>query len=126
MPQQIMVIDDVGGIRYLLRDCLTVAGYGVHLAANGQQGLALFQTQPADLVITDIYMPEGDGLEVIRALRKTHPKLPIIAISGDGRLPNQMMLPVAKALGANLVLAKPFRMRDLVASVKQLLPPPAG
>ena len=126
MPQQILVIDDVGGIRQLLRDGLNAAGYGVFMAANGQQGLALFQTQPSDLVITDIFMPEGDGLEVIRSLRKTYPTLPIIAISGDGRLPNQMMLPVAKALGANQVLAKPFRMRDLVASVKQLLPPPAG
>ena len=125
MPQQIMVIDDVGGIRQLLCDGLNAAGYGVCMAANGQQGLALFLMQPTDLVITDIFMPEGDGLEVIRSLRKTHPTLPIIAISGDGRLPHQMMLPVAKALGANLVLTKPFRMRDLITSVKQLLTPPA-
>jgi DNA-binding response OmpR family regulator len=126
MTQHIMVIDDVSGIRLLLRDCLKAAGYGVCLAANGQEGLQLFHAQPADLVITDIFMPERDGLEVIRELRQRHPTLPIIAISGEARVPTQTMLPVAKALGANQVMVKPFRMRDLIANVKALLPPLAA
>ena len=122
MTQQIMVIDDASGVRLLLRDALKAAGYDVCLAADGKQALRLFHVQPTALVITDIFMPESDGIEVIRELRRLHPELPIIAISGQAEMPSHRMLTVAKALGANVALAKPFRMRELVEAVKTLLP----
>ena len=126
MTQQIMVIDDASGVRLLLRDALKAAGYEVCLAADGRQALQLFQMQPSALVITDIFMPESDGIEVIRELRRSHPELPIIAISGQAEMPSQRMLTVAKALGANVTLVKPFRMRELVAAVRSLLPAAAA
>ncbi|MGC1955137.1 MAG: response regulator [Gammaproteobacteria bacterium] len=93
-------------------------------AGNGKEALALIQKHPFDLVITDILMPEKEGLEMIRELRRTHPKIRIIAISGGGRLVGTDMLQCARWLGAHQTLEKPFHPHILVNTVRALLTTP--
>ena len=78
----ILLIENDAALRAVLREGLLVAGYSVQEATNGRLGVNAFRKTPTDLVITDLYMPERDGLEVIEALRRTHPHVPILAISG--------------------------------------------
>jgi len=93
---------------------------------NGKEALALIRKQPFDLVITDILMPEKDGLETIRELRKTHHRIQIIAISGGGRLVGTDMLQCARWLGAHQTLEKPFDPQILVNMVRALLTTPSN
>lgn len=81
---RLLLIEDDEGVRTVLRRMLEQAGHTVIEAHNGKEGLGLFQRASADLVITDIVMPEKEGLEVVKALRDTHPPVKIIAISGAG------------------------------------------
>jgi YesN/AraC family two-component response regulator len=78
----IFLIEHDEAVREVLRIGLMAAGYSVREAVNGRQGINSFRKAPADLVITDIYMPDRDGLDVIEALRRTHPTVKILAISG--------------------------------------------
>jgi CheY-like chemotaxis protein/two-component sensor histidine kinase len=116
-PGSILVVDDDPGIRQLLHQLLGRAGYTVAIAENGRQAIEQVKAQPVDLVITDLYMPEREGLETIRELVAARPGLPIIAISGEGR----DLLPVAKLLGAHATVAKPFRAEDLLRAVRETL-----
>ena len=77
--------------------------------------------QPADLVITDLIMPEQEGLETISTLRKEFPMVKIVAISGGGRIGPEAYLPAARELGANLVFSKPFDVKEFVAAIRGLL-----
>ena len=90
-------------------------------AADGRQALRAVLSRGCDLVITDINMPEMDGIEVIMALSERRPGLPIIAISGGGRLPKDLLLTSADMLGAVTTLAKPFDIPDLIAAVERAL-----
>jgi len=126
VKQQILLTDDEELIRVLLSDFLEQAGYAVSMATNGKQAVELFEQNRFDLVIVDIFMPESDGLEVIRTLRAREPQLPIIAISGGGCMMSQSILNVAKALGAGCILSKPFEMQMLLDTVHDLLPPAGG
>lgn len=117
----ILVIDDDAGVREALRVALESQGHGVIEAADGSEGLRLFQRHPVQLVITDIVMPEREGLETIRELRRSHPDIRIIAMSGDRRLFGREYLPAAKAFGANRVIAKPFGLGELLGHVRELL-----
>ncbi len=118
---RILVIDDEFGIRRLLCVALEGMGYAVSEASNGREGLAVFAKHPTDLVITDLVMPEKEGIETIRSLRRTHPHLKIIAISGGNRAQAGDNLKMAKNLGANEVLAKPFKIDELAKVVERLL-----
>jgi len=114
----ILVIDDEPQMRRMIARVLNGAGHTVRQAADGNEGMALFrQAQPA-LVITDIVMPDAEGIETIRELRKAAPTLPILAISG-GSTP--LYLDAAGKLGASAVLAKPFSNEDLLTTVEALL-----
>ena len=114
----ILVIDDEAQMRRLLARILNGAGHTVHQAKNGEEGLRLFhQVHPA-LVITDIVMPDMEGIELIRKLHEEAPTLPILAISG-GRHP--LYLRAATGLGATAALAKPFGRDELLAMVGRLL-----
>ena len=117
----ILVIDDDAGNRKLLRGALENQGHGVIEAANGREGLWLFHRHPVQLVITGIVMPEREGLETIRELRQSHPDIRIIAMSGHRRLFGRDYLPAAKAFGANRVVAKPFKLREMLGHVQELL-----
>ena len=82
----ILIIDDDDQIRRVLRKTLERDGYDVADAPNGKEGIRLYRENPADLVITDIIMPEKEGIETIRELRRDFPEVKIIAISGGGRI----------------------------------------
>ena len=86
LQQRILLVDDDEAVRSVLRRSLVKAGYEVHEAGEGGAALKLLASAPADLIITDLVMPEMEGIEFIMALRKTHPKLPVIAMSGGGKV----------------------------------------
>ena len=119
---RILLIEDDDAVRTTLRLILEHVGHTVIEARDGTEGLALFQHATADLVITDIVMPETEGFEVLRELRSTHPPVKIIAISGAGRDSGADYLQMAKHLGASTVLAKPFSADVLIAAINELLP----
>lgn len=114
----ILIIDDDRQMRRLLRRILTGAGHTVHEAENGRAGVELFERQPAALVITDIVMPDMEGIETIVSLRRDNPAVPIIAISGGT---DPVYLRAASGLGATASLEKPFQPDRLLALVEGLL-----
>ena len=115
----ILLIEDDDSVRALLRTTLTSAGYSVLEANSGRQGIRSFRKAPSDLVITDLYMPDRDGLEVIEALRRTHPQVKVLAISGVSG--TMGCFPVAQSMGALAVLQKPFAPSALLTLVADLL-----
>lgn len=119
---RILLIDDDDSVRGMLRLTLTHFGHAVTEARDGREGLGLFQPAGIDLVITDIVMPDKEGLETVRELRKKDPAVKIIAMSGGGRMGKAIdYLPIARRLGAAKVLAKPFSTEVLIATVNELL-----
>jgi DNA-binding NtrC family response regulator len=116
---RILVIDDEADIRTFLEEILKRAGHEVILAADGREGLERHRTSPADLVITDLYMPNQEGLETIREFRTRFPEVAIIAMSG--RAAAVTMLSVAQKFGAVGVLHKPFAADELIAAVAKAL-----
>lgn len=123
---RILVIDDDSDVRALICGDLRSAGHDVTAAADGAQGLALQRQSPAELVVTDIFMPEKEGIETIRSIRKLDPSVPILAISGGGRAANTDFLPLAEKFGANGTLAKPFSTNALLNAVRTALPTAAS
>ena len=119
---RILLIDDDDALRAVLREILVHFGHTVIEARNGTEGLALFQQAPADLLITDIVMPEKDGIEVLMALRDMHRPLKIIAISGAGPHGGGDYLALARLMRAAKVLQKPFSADALMAAINDLLP----
>ena len=112
----ILIIDDEELIRALLRTTLEAAGYEVMEAPNGRIGLELYRHRPTDLIITDIVMPELNGLDVLLELTRQFLHAKVIAISGVGGEKND--LDVAKLLGARRTLQKPFSMSKLLDAVR--------
>jgi len=119
--QRILLIDDDHHILLMIKKMLERAGYEVDLASNGNEGLELFQKEPADLVITDIIMPEKEGLETIREMKRLQPDLKIIAMSGGGKISADNYLETAKIFGASMVLEKPFSQKTMVSAVNKLM-----
>jgi len=118
---KILIIDDDQQIRKLLRQVMEWAGYEVIEAEDGREGMLKQGQQHADLVITDLIMPEQEGLETITLLKKQYPEIKIIAISGGGRIGPEAYLPAAQGLGADRVFSKPFDVLHLATTVKELL-----
>ena len=116
----ILVIDDEEGVRVVLRRLLQHAAHDVWVAANGNEGLHLCRQHAMDVVITDICMPEKDGLSTIRDFRRNYPHLKIIAISGGGVGSAPDYLKAARYLGAQLAFEKPVEF-SLLQSAIQLL-----
>lgn len=116
---RILVIDDDPDTRAMLEQTLKCAGYEVILAADGREGVERHSTSPADLVITDIYMPKQGGLETIREFRRLFPEVSIIAMSG--RALAVTMLSIAQDFGAVAVLHKPFATEELITVVAKAL-----
>ena len=119
--QKILIIDDEPHILLMLKKMLEKAGYEIDLASNGNEGLKLFEDSPSDLVITDIIMPEKEGLETIREMKRMRPELKIIAMSGGGKISAENYLGTAKIFGAAKVLEKPFTKEEMVSAVEELL-----
>ncbi|MDB5363424.1 MAG: hypothetical protein JWO51_4721 [Rhodospirillales bacterium] len=122
----ILVIDDDAVVRNIVQRDLEMAGYRVVVAGDGREGLAQFWLVAPDLLIIDLIMPEMDGIETIMELRKRRITTRILAISGGGRLGNRDILRVARLLGADDTLAKPFHHADLTDKVQRLLAAPPG
>ncbi len=121
MPR-ILVIDDEPQVRTVLLKSLERDGYQVMDAPNGKVGMELFQEEPFDLVITDIVMPEKEGIETIGELRHYFPETKIIAISGGGQSLNaDYVLRTAEALGVHCTLFKPFAIEKFLNAVKHVL-----
>jgi CheY-like chemotaxis protein len=120
MPQ-ILIIDDEEQIRAVFREMLERSGYKVFEATNGEEGLRLQREKPAALIITDLIMPEKEGLETIRELRQEFPEVKIIAVSGGGRIGPQGYLDAAKKLGAACTFEKPVDLEELIQAVENVL-----
>jgi len=117
----ILLIDDEIELRATVSRLLQRAGYEVVTAANGAEALATARFVRADLIITDILMPEKEGLETIAELRREFPELPVIAVSGGGIVDPESYLTLAQKLGADRTLAKPFGFQELLSTVQELL-----
>lgn len=123
--RRILVIDDEDMTRETIAMMLEDDGYEIRGAADGNLGLQMIEAFQPHLVITDIIMPNKEGIETIMDIRQRWPALRIIAISGGGRTSNLDFLEVATKFGADETLAKPFSVEDLVAAVKRVLSAPA-
>ncbi|MBF0183277.1 MAG: response regulator [Magnetococcales bacterium] len=118
----IVVVDDDEVIRLLLREILQKAGHQVLEAGNGQEGLLLLQKHPVDLVITDIFMPEMDGIDLLAAILRTKPDSKIIAMSGGYKaMDPHLTLRMAQSFGALEILSKPLQADRILASVSKIL-----
>ena len=117
----ILVIDDDDQVRGMLREMLGRAGYEVADAPNGKEGIRLYRQNPADLVITEIIMPEKEGIETIMDLRREFPGVKIIAMSGGGSIGPEDYLYMARRLGANRTFAKPLERDELLKAVGELI-----
>jgi CheY-like chemotaxis protein len=118
----ILVIEDDESVRLVIRQILAHAGHTVVEAVNGRTGIDVFYEQAPDLVITDIIMPEQEGIEVILEIKRASDSTKILAISGGGHWHDRdFCLRAAKQLGAEGTLRKPFSRVELLAEVNQLL-----
>lgn len=116
----ILVIDDDPHVRIFLRLLLESEGYRVTEAVNGADGLIKYKNDPAVIIITDIVMPEQEGMETIYKLKKENPEVKIIAISGGGRNQPGVYLSLSKKLGAAFALEKPIAKNELLEVIRQL------
>jgi len=121
-----LVIDDDVIVRKTITRLLEDGGYKVLSAEDGLRGMAMFRSECPDLVITDIIMPEQEGIRTITEMRKARPDAKIIAISGSGRIGNADFLKIAQALGATAAISKPFDQDELLTIVKNCLDGRAG
>lgn len=117
----ILIIDDEEQMRTALCSLLEGSGYEVISASDGKEGLKLYHEKPTDLIITDLIMPEKEGIETIMELKRISPDVKIIAISGGGHNDPEDYLPLAKQLGAQRTIAKPFGGEELLKAVRELL-----
>lgn len=122
---RILVIDDDDLVRTAVRQMLENKGFDVVVASHGQQALRILDGGRFDAILVDIFMPDMDGLETIRAFRERSPEITIVAMSGtrfyEGAASAPDFLLMATKLGANASLRKPFRSRDLVATIEACL-----
>lgn len=118
----VLVVDDDASVRALLRTILEEEGHRVDEAVDGKQGVAHYTRTPLDLVITDVLMPEKDGVELIMELQAHFPDVKIIAMSGGGRgLDAQFNLRIASDFGAIRRLEKPFSRQEVLDAVQAAL-----
>ena len=118
---RILIIDDEELVRLTLRQMLEKAGHDVVEASNGAEGIHSCKAHSPELVITDIIMPEKEGIETIIELQDAHPKVKIIAISGGGRTGNMDYLKFASDLGVRHIMSKPFTTAELQTVVRDAL-----
>ena len=118
---RILIIDDENLVRFALRQVLEDAGYGVEEAEDGEKGLERVAAKGVDLVITDIVMPNKEGIQTITEIKAVRPEIPILAISGGGRIGKVDYLGGSREAGADDTLRKPFTDDVLLEKVSNLL-----
>ena len=116
----ILVVDDEPELRDLMTRVLNRGGHRVTCAANGLEASRAVANQHFDVFVTDVIMPEKDGIQVINELRRKYPQVKIIAMSGGGHVSRDQYLKIAKGLGAHALLEKPFSNDELLATVEAL------
>ncbi|HVL35642.1 MAG TPA: response regulator [Burkholderiales bacterium] len=119
---RVLVIDDNDDFRKLALLWFQIHGIDAEGAANGAQGLEVQRVRPATVIVTDIFMPEKEGIETIQELRKEFPAAKIIAMTGRESLTGYDVFQVARELGAVRTFKKPFKLDDLIAAVRELSP----
>jgi len=117
----ILIVEDDNDLRTMLKVSLNRRRFIVLEAENGKEALTHFKPSVTDLVITDLIMPEEDGLKVIMRMRELKPSIKIIAISGGGKAGPGSYLNLAKALGADAIYSKPFSVNDMITKIEELL-----
>jgi DNA-binding response OmpR family regulator len=117
---KILLVDDDELFRGALSSSLSRHGYETLIAVDGMDALEKVQHDTFDLVITDIFMPEKEGIEIIQEIRDIHPGMKIIAISSGGNVGHTSFLKIAEAMGANTSLQKPFSPESLVEKIQSL------
>ncbi len=120
MPS-ILIIDDDDSLRDALCRTLRKEDYTIMEASDGRQGMKQLERSPANLILLDMFMPDKDGLETIMELRRTHPGVRVIAMSGGGFKGTVDVLHVAKKLGVRRTLSKPFTREQLLDAVREEL-----
>lgn len=121
-PTSVLIVDDNSDMRSFVKIVLERAGFEAQVAADGERALDLQRAHPADVLITDIFMPERDGIELIHQFKSAFPQVKIIAMSGGGRISTRDYLPLAADIGADLVLRKPFAADTLLSMLQDLVP----
>ncbi len=119
--KHILIVDDEPQIRLMLKKLLEFEGYKVTEAFDGNQALQRYRDDPPDLIITDLIMPEKEGLETMAELLKENPEVKIIAMSGGGKNKPVGYLHTAKLLGAVETFEKPIRKEDLLEAIKKII-----
>jgi YesN/AraC family two-component response regulator len=116
----ILVVDDEPMIRDGLKVALEMEGHRTSTASDGNEALQMVDEKKPHVIITDIIMPESDGIEVICTVKESNPDIKILAISGGGRISASDHLKIAKQLGATGVLTKPFSTEELICEINKL------
>ncbi len=117
----ILLVEDNDDLRTMLKGSLEKQMHRIMEASNGREALIKFKSSVTDLVITDLLMPEQDGIGLIMELKKKKPDIKIIAISGGGKIGPSNYLDIAKTLGADAVFPKPFNLNQFIDEVEDLL-----
>jgi CheY-like chemotaxis protein len=117
----VLIVEDDKELREMLKLSLLRRNFTVLEAENGKAAITHFKPLITDLVVTDLIMPEEDGLKVVIKIRELKPSIKIIAISGGGKVGPGSYLNLAKALGADAIYSKPFSINDLITKIEQLL-----
>jgi len=121
MPKKILVIEDNELMCSILKELLENAGFTVIDAPDGKVGMRLYRENDVDLVITDIIMPEKEGIETIRELKQENPDVKIIAVSGGGRINSMDYLQIAERLGVQRTFTKPYDEDEILKAVNELI-----
>jgi CheY-like chemotaxis protein len=116
----ILLVDDDPAFLDVLARALRAAGHAVDTAPNGEQALRFLAAEVSDILITDIIMPNGDGIELIRAVKRDYPTVRILAISGRGRMRSLDVLDLATQLGADAILTKPLSAEEVLAKLAEI------
>ena len=117
----ILIVEDNHELREMLKESLCRRRFTVQEADNGKDAIIHFKPGVTDLVLTDLIMPEEDGLKVIMKLREIKPSIKVIAISGGGKAGPASYLNLAKALGADAIYSKPFSVNEMIGKIEELL-----
>ena len=125
-PKRVLVVDDNADARNSIAMLLEMEGFAVYVAANGREAIEVQRRVPIDVVLTDIFMPEKDGIETIQALRERNPSVQIAVMSGSQKARLEALRVVVRELGVSTFLLKPVDPRALIETVKELARAPAA
>lgn len=124
MQRKILIADDNADLRQVLQLSLELEGYSVRAARNGDEALRMQMSEPADVLVTDLFMPDRDGFETLTAFRENFPATRIVVISGDAERVGGNYLEAARMVGADATLRKPIAPPELITVIQRLFASP--